>query len=93
LHERRVRRLSRGFPQHSLALVEPRHVARQVLGQVAGAARDVERAPGRQGRKRLDERRPLDVPVRTDALGERPAPEVPVVVLGRTAVVVLLHGS
>ena len=48
LDERRVGSALGRDREHPRALVEPRHVARQVAGEEAGAAGDVERPLGRQ---------------------------------------------
>ena len=48
LHERRVRHPRAGHLEHPGALVQPRDLARQVAREEAGAARDVQGAPGRE---------------------------------------------
>jgi glutamate formiminotransferase len=93
LDERRLRHLVLGHSEHALALVEPGHLPRQMLRQVAGAAGDVECPPGRECREGLEEPVTLGLPLRANTVGELAPAEVPVVVLGCAAVVVLLHHS
>jgi len=82
-----------GDLEHSFALIEPDYLAREVSGQKAGPAGDVEGvSEGKRG-QRPPERRQLPLPAGPLALAEQAATEVPVVVLRRACVVVLPHAT
>src|SRR5581483_2295462 len=91
LDERRLRRLLRSLVEHAAALVEPDDLAREMTRQEAGAARDVERAKGREDLDRRDQLIDLLLPARAISVGEAARAPIPVVVLGSACVVVLLH--
>ena len=73
---------------HGGAGIQPDDEAAEVTGQEAGAAGDVERAGGGQGRDERDDAFELGVPAGAVACGERPLALVPLVVLAGAAVVV-----
>ena len=81
----------RGELEHRCTLVEPGHLAAQVPGQEARAARDVERPRRLEPGERREQRLALTLPVRPVALLEQAPAEPPVVVLRRAGLVVRLH--
>ena len=81
----------RGNLDHGRALIEPDDLAAQVLGQIAGAAGDVEHATWRQAAHHLAHLLDLLMPARPVELGVQPAAEPPVVVLAGARVVVRAH--
>ena len=87
LHELAQRESTARFGEHACALIEPDDVAGEVLREEAGAARDVERARGWEGRDRGERLVELRLPARPLACRADP----PVVVVRRAQVVVLLH--
>ena len=91
-----LHRASAGQPRggdldHRRALVEAGDVAAEVARDEAGAAGDVERAAGVEARDDGEHGLDLRLPAGPLAAGEQPRAEPPVVVLGRTAVVVRAH--
>ena len=70
-----------GDGEHARALVEPGDPSAQMTREEAGAARDVERPSGGEGRERLGDRLQLFGEPVALAIGVEALPEVPVVVL------------
>jgi len=93
LDEGRVRRTLLSEFEHAGALVETGDLAAEVPRQEAGSAGNVERPCRRQLGDGLLQRMYVVVPVGAIEPVEATEAEVPVVVLGSTRVVVLLHGS
>src|SRR5215211_56179 len=79
------------FAQHRRALVEAHHHAGEMTTEKAGPARDVERRRRRERLERTGQRADLLRPTRPRSCPELPAAVVPLVVLGRTLLVVRLH--
>ena len=91
LLERRGGDAGGGDVEHRRALVEPGHLAGQVLREEAGPACDVERPRGRQRRQRGLQRGHVVLPAGPVAGREQARAEPPVVVLGRPLLVVVAH--
>src|SRR6266566_3650868 len=91
LEEPRLRNLCLRELEHRWALVEPGDLAAEMLGEKTGSAGHVERPRGREGLECAGESGGLLVPTGPVAACEEPRPEPPVVVLGRSPLVVGLH--
>src|SRR6266511_3133805 len=91
LDEAGVRNARAGDHEHPLAVVEPDHLAWEVPGQEARAAGHVERPSRWKVLDHAHQGLQVLLPARPHGCRCQAGPEPPVVVLGRPAVVVLLH--
>jgi hypothetical protein len=80
-----------GRREHPGARIDPHHPAAEMLREEARPASHVHRAGRRQRRHGLDHRADVLAPPGTISFREESGSQVPVVVLGRAALVVRLH--
>jgi hypothetical protein len=93
LHEARSRNLVPCDSEHRLALIESDDVSAQMTSEEACPTRYVKDTCGRERGENPGRLRQFPIEPRPFLLMESAAPEVPVVVLGRSPVVVLPHLS